>query len=80
MRELAGFLAVIVAAVSTPSAAAPVAHFREVTYQAADAPAPEGSYRNPVIPGFQPDPSIVRVGDDFYLVKSTFAWFPGIPV
>ena len=80
MRELAGFLAAIVAAVSTPSTAAPVAHFSEVTYQAAEAPAPEGSYRNPVIPGFQPDPSIVRVGDDFYLVNSTFAWFPGIPV
>ncbi|MBC7032224.1 glycoside hydrolase family 43 protein, partial [Salmonella enterica subsp. enterica serovar Enteritidis] len=29
---------------------------------------------------FYPDPSVTRVGDDFYLVTSTFAWFPGIPV
>ena len=42
--------------------------------------APEGSYRNPVIPGFHPDPSIVRVGDDFYAVTSTFSWFPGLPI
>ncbi|MGA1694412.1 MAG: family 43 glycosylhydrolase [Burkholderiaceae bacterium] len=41
---------------------------------------PAGSFRNPVIPGFAPDPSIVRVGPDFYLVTSTFEYFPGIPV
>ena len=29
---------------------------------------------------FYPDPSITRVGDDYYLVNSTFTWFPGIPV
>jgi xylan 1,4-beta-xylosidase len=34
----------------------------------------------PLIPGFNPDPSIVRVGDDFYLVTSTFEYLPGIPV
>ena len=38
------------------------------------------TYRNPVIPGFHPDPSIVRVGDDFYAVTSTFSWFPGLPI
>lgn len=44
-------------------------------------PAPEpGQYGNPVLQGFYPDPSVVRVGDDYYLVNSTFAWFPGIPV
>ena len=37
-------------------------------------------YRNPIIPGFNPDPSICRVGDDYYLVTSTFEYFPGIPV
>jgi len=37
-------------------------------------------FSNPVIAGFAPDPSIVRVGDDFYLVNSTFEYFPGIPV
>jgi xylan 1,4-beta-xylosidase len=35
---------------------------------------------NPVIRGFFPDPSIVRVGDDYYIVSSTFEWFPGVPI
>jgi len=37
-------------------------------------------FSNPVIPGFAPDPSIVRVGDDFWLINSTFEYFPGIPI
>jgi alpha-N-arabinofuranosidase len=37
-------------------------------------------YRNPVIPGFHPDPSICRDGEDYYLVTSTFEFFPGVPV
>lgn len=37
-------------------------------------------YKNPVISGFHPDPSICRVGDDFYLVNSSFEYFPGIPI
>ena len=37
-------------------------------------------YRNPVIPGFHPDPSVVAVGDDFYLVNSSFCYFPGVPL
>ncbi len=37
-------------------------------------------YRNPILPGFYPDPSICRVGDDYYLVTSTFEFFPGLPV
>ena len=36
--------------------------------------------RNPVIPGYHPDPSVCRVGDDFYLVNSSFHYFPGVPV
>jgi xylan 1,4-beta-xylosidase len=35
-------------------------------------------YANPVIPGFFPDPSVVRVGDDYYCVNSTFEYFPAI--
>jgi alpha-N-arabinofuranosidase len=35
---------------------------------------------NPILSGFYPDPSICRAGSDFYLVTSTFAYFPGIPV
>ncbi|KAL4811963.1 glycosyl hydrolase [Aspergillus spinulosporus] len=37
-------------------------------------------YQNPIIPGFNPDPSIVRVGRDYFLVTSTFEYFPGIPI
>ncbi|MCW1923417.1 glycoside hydrolase family 43 protein [Luteolibacter arcticus] len=36
--------------------------------------------RNPVLKGFNPDPSILRVGDDFYLATSTFEWFPGVQI
>jgi alpha-N-arabinofuranosidase len=39
-----------------------------------------GQYRNPILTGFYPDPSICRVGDDYYLINSTFAYFPGIPI
>jgi alpha-N-arabinofuranosidase len=42
-------------------------------------PAP-GAFRNPILAGFYPDPSICRVGDDFYLINSSFSWWPGIPV
>lgn len=38
------------------------------------------TFNNPILPGFYPDPSLCAVGDDFYLVTSTFAYFPGIPV
>lgn len=37
-------------------------------------------YTNPVISGFHPDPSICRVGDDYYLVTSSFEYFPGVPI
>ena len=37
-------------------------------------------YRNPIIPGYNPDPSVCRAGDDFYLVTSSFEFFPGVPV
>ncbi|MET0274658.1 MAG: glycoside hydrolase family 43 protein [Phenylobacterium sp.] len=40
----------------------------------------DGQYRNPILSGFHPDPSLARVGEDYYLVTSTFAYFPGLPV
>jgi xylan 1,4-beta-xylosidase len=43
-------------------------------------PAAPVTYHNPVIPGFWSDPSVCRVGDDYYLVNSTFEYFPGVPV
>ncbi|MEM7683040.1 MAG: glycoside hydrolase family 43 protein [Planctomycetota bacterium] len=36
--------------------------------------------RNPVLPGFHPDPSIVRVGQDYYMATSTFQWWPGVRI
>lgn len=38
------------------------------------------TFRNPILPGFHPDPSICRVREDYYLVTSTFEYFPGLPV
>ncbi len=38
------------------------------------------SFANPILPGFYPDPSICRVGDDYYMVNSSFEWWPGIPI
>ncbi|MGA5651692.1 glycoside hydrolase family 43 protein [Streptomyces seoulensis] len=39
-----------------------------------------GTITNPVLPGFHPDPSLLRVGDDYYLATSTFEWSPGVRV
>lgn len=36
--------------------------------------------KNPILPGFNPDPAILRVGDDYYIATSTFEWFPGIQI
>jgi len=36
--------------------------------------------QNPILPGFFPDPSIVRVGEDYYIANSSFEWFPGVPI
>lgn len=38
------------------------------------------TYSNPVKRGFFPDPSVIRVGDDYYMVNSTFQYFPAIPI
>lgn len=46
---------------------------------AAQAPVSFG-YSNPVIPGFHPDPSVCRADDGFYLVNSSFQYFPGVPL
>ena len=40
----------------------------------------ENQYQNPILAGFMPDPSICRKGDDYYLVNSTFSYFPGVPI
>jgi alpha-N-arabinofuranosidase len=60
------------------------AEFDWFAYQGSDPsdrlPLAEGEYRNPILKGFYPDPSITRAGDDYYLISSTFAFFPGIPI
>ncbi|WP_299550330.1 glycoside hydrolase family 43 protein [Seonamhaeicola sp.] len=38
------------------------------------------NFKNPILPGFYPDPSICRVGDTYYMVNSSFEWYPGLPI
>lgn len=47
---------------------------------AAGASAQDAGFTNPILPGGYPDPSICRVGDDFYIVNSSFEYFPGLPI
>ncbi len=77
------FLALALAGVAVAAAASEPARFSRFTYQGQSeervATAP-GEYRNPILSGYYPDPSVTRVGDDYYLVNSSFAHFPGLPV
>ena len=85
------WLTLLLAILSFPSAggepspqAKPTAAFEWFEYVGkdplSDAPLDLGSYRNPILPGFYPDPSLCRAGDDYYLVNSSFAYFPGVPL
>ncbi len=59
------------------------ARFESFTYTGNDpvfAVIPDGAAPNPVLAGFYPDPSVTEAGDAYYLVNSTFSWYPGIPV
>ncbi len=38
------------------------------------------AFRNPILAGYYPDPSICRAGDDYYIVNSSFAYYPGLPL
>lgn len=75
----------IAATARAPTTAAGKASFDWFLYEGADPsdaafkPA-AGQYANPILKGFYPDPSITRVGEDYYLVNSTFSYFPGLPV
>ena len=81
MRTIRRGLAIALLACSL-GAIAGEARFTRIDYSGDDGgPAPATSqYRNPVLAGFYPDPSAIRVGDDFYLVTSTFGYFPGLPI
>lgn len=63
----------------------PVARFAWFSYTGSDSiyerlRARPGEYSNPILEGFYPDPSITRSGDDYYLVTSSFAYYPGVPI
>lgn len=64
--------------------APPTALFESFTYRGNDPvfdqPLEADEMYNPILAGFYPDPSITQVGGDYYLVNSTFCYFPGIPV
>jgi len=68
----------------TSFAATQSATFYQFNYQGKDnifdvQPA-QGEYQNPIFAGFFPDPSIARVDGDYYLVNSSFSYFPGVPI
>src|SRR6478609_2262653 len=59
--------------------------FSKVVYQGDDQlykknPLKAGEFYNPILQGCYPDPAITRKGDDFYMVCSSFAMFPGVPI
>lgn len=59
------------------------ARFERFTYEGKSqegSKAGAGEYVNPILSGYYPDPSVTRVGEDYYLINSSFAHFPGIPV
>jgi alpha-N-arabinofuranosidase len=78
------WLVSLAAAAALPAVASDAAVFEWFEYTGRDAaytaPLPRGSFHNPILAGYYPDPSVTRVGDRYYLVNSTFAHWPGIPV
>ncbi|EPR15038.1 xylan 1,4-beta-xylosidase [Sphingobium indicum IP26] len=69
-------------AAATAAMAAP-ARFDRFTYEGTSmeqVAVRPGEYRNPILTGYYPDPSVMRVGDDYYLVNSSFAHYPGLPI
>lgn len=60
------------------------AQFKWFAYRGDDevfnTPLADDEYRNPILAGFYPDPSVVRVEHDYYMVHSTFGFFPGLPI
>ncbi|UDF04022.1 glycoside hydrolase family 43 protein [Asticcacaulis sp. AND118] len=87
MRYLTALSAALSAAalslgLSLPALAEP-ARFERFSYEGRSqeqAKAGPDEYLNPILSGYYPDPSVTRVGDDYYLVNSSFTHFPGLPV
>ena len=80
----AALLLLTVTGNAQPKEQAPPVYFDWFEYTGRDAafepPLPAGHYRNPILAGFHADPSIVSANGKFYLVNSSFTFFPGIPV
>src|SRR5690606_9952757 len=69
--------------VSSVAAVEKTARFSSFTYEGESqekVTVGEGEFRNPILSGYAPDPTVARVGDDYYLVPSTFTHFPGLPI
>lgn len=83
LPALTTFAAATTLLTATLAATEPVV-FESFTYTGNDeifaTPLEPGEFRNPILAGYYPDPSICRVGDDYYLINSSFAHFPGIPI
>ncbi|WP_314402053.1 glycoside hydrolase family 43 protein [Stenotrophomonas rhizophila] len=88
MRLLMATIVLLLSAMVPPLGAAPApappVYFEWFEYSGHDAafeaPLPAGHFRNPILAGFHADPSIVSANGRFYLVNSSFTYFPGIPV
>lgn len=81
IRTLA--LALAGLAAGSPALATEPARFSRFTYDGRTqerVTVRAGQHRNPILSGYYPDPSVTRVGDDYYLVLSSFAHYPGLPI
>lgn len=85
MKYSITLLAVLCALSASSQAAGPAAsaRFEHFTYEGKSqerVAAKPGEFVNPVVAGYFPDPSVIRVGDDYFLVNSSFTNFPGLPL
>ncbi|MEY4489989.1 MAG: hypothetical protein RIQ79_2497, partial [Verrucomicrobiota bacterium] len=82
---LASFCHASAATAAVTAAEASWAEFSSFSYEGHDplfehAPVKSNDFYNPILAGFYPDPSICRVGEDFYLINSSFSYYPGVPI
>ena len=75
----------LITAIAQNTGTANIAQFDYFKYEGKDAWFDKkidktSQYRNPIMAGFYPDPSICRKGDTYYMVNSTFGYFPGVPI
>lgn len=77
-------LSFIAALATSASSSAASVNFHQFSYEGKDQvfarPLHANEFRNPILAGFYPDPSITRAGDDYYLVNSSFSYQPGVPI